>query len=476
LVKNPSIKTESAVIHYHEVDDYLSREEKLALVKNLRSVSNPQMKWRALKPNEHGDWLNQRNELFDTFIPLAPEKKFETRTKSFFVPFSLGIGTNRDAWVYNSSQSELKSNISRSIDFYNDQRLLFHEKKKDNPKLQAKDVLSFDSTNLNWTDSVIRDLEKNVDYSFNEESEYIGLYRPFFKQRLYFSKELTHRRYQQDKFFPTNKHENTIISICGTGINKDFTVLITDVVPDLQLQANGQCFPLYFYEEQQNQSLSLFDEKGNGKYQRKDGLSDFVLERARKQYGKNVTKEDIFYYVYGILHSSDYREKFSNDLKKVLPRLPLLDDVRDFWAFSKAGRKLAELHLNYESIPPYNGVEVVGNNSGFYAVEKMRFPKKDQRDTIIYNSHITITNIPAKAYEYVVNGKSAVEWIMERYQMTVNKDSGIKNDPNDWAKETGNPRYILDLLLSIINVSVQTVDIVNGLPKLNFRQNSDILK
>jgi len=469
LVKNPSVKTERAIIHYHEVDDYLTREEKLALVKNFRSISNPQMKWSTLKPNDHGDWLNQRNDVFDTFIPLAPEKKFETRAKSFFVPFSLGIGTNRDAWVYNSSQSELKSNIARSIDFYNDQRLLFHEKKKDNPKLQAKDVLSFDSTNLNWTDSVIRDLEKNVDYSYNEESEYIGLYRPFFKQRLYFSKELTHRRYQQDKFFPTNKHENTIISICGTGINKGFTVLITDVVPDLQLQANGQCFPLYFYEEQQKQSLSLFDEEGDGKYQRKDGISDFVLERARKQYGKNATKEDIFYYVYGILHSSDYREKFSNDLKKVLPRLPLLDDVRDFWAFSKAGRKLAELHLNYESIPPFSGVEVVGADTRFFTIEKMRFPKKDQKDTIIYNSRITITNIPAKAFEYVVNGKSAVEWIMERYQVTVHKESGIKNDPNDWAKEIGNPRYILDLLLSIINVSVQTVDIVNGLPKLSFK-------
>lgn len=469
LVKNPSVISKRAVIHYHEVGDYLSREEKLAIVKNFKSVSNSQMKWITLNPNDHGDWLNQRNDVFDTFIPMAPEKKFDTRTKSFFVPFSLGIGTNRDAWVYNSSQTELKSNISRSIDFYNSQRLLFHAKKKDNSKLQAKDILSFDSLNLNWTDSVIRDLEKNIDYSFNEESEYIGLYRPFFKQRLYFSKELTHRRYQQDKFFPTNKHENIIISICGTGINKGFTALITDVVPDLQLQANGQCFPLYFYEEQQKQSLSLFDEEVNGNYQRKDGLSDFVLERARKQYGKNVIKEDIYYYVYGILHSFDYREKFSNDLKKVLPRLPLLDDVRVFWAFSKAGRKLADLHLNYEDVPPFAGVEVLGAETGFFTVEKMRFPKKDQKDTLIYNSQITITNIPSIAYEYVVNGKSAIEWIMERYQVTINKDSGIKNDPNDWAKEVGNPRYILDLLLSIINVSVQTVDIVNGLPKLIFK-------
>jgi len=237
----------------------------------------------------------------------------------------------------------------------------------------------------------------------------------------------------------------------------------------LQVQFNGQYFPLYYYEERGKDSPTLFEASGGTDFVRRDGISDFILERGKKMYGKNVTKEDIFYYIYGVLHSSEYRETFTSDLKKVLPRLPMSDDVREFWAFSKAGRQLAELHLNYESVPPYNGVEVIGNDSGFYAVEKMRFPKKDQKDTIIYNSHITITNIPAKAYEYVVNGKSAIEWIMERYQVTVHKESGIKNDPNDWAKEIGNTRYILDLLLSIINVSTQTVDIVNSLPKLNFK-------
>lgn len=152
----------------------------------------------------------------------------------------------------------------------------------------------------------------------------------------------------------------------------------------------------------------------------------------------------------------------------MLPRIPLVEDVRDFWKFSKAGRALAELHINYESVPPYEGVQVTGESSGFFTVEKMRYPKKGQTDTIIYNSKILITNIPAKAYGYVVNGKSAIDWIMERYAITINKDSGIKNDPNDWAKEVGNPRYILDLLLSVINVSVQTVEIVNNLPRLQF--------
>ena len=152
----------------------------------------------------------------------------------------------------------------------------------------------------------------------------------------------------------------------------------------------------------------------------------------------------------------------------MLPRLPLVDEPREFWKFSKAGRELAELHVNYENVEPYQKVKVTGDDGKFYTVEKMRFPAKDRKDTIIYNSKITVSNIPEKAYEYVVNGKSAIEWIMERYQVTVHKESGIKNDPNDWAKEVGNPRYILDLLLSIINVSVKTVDIVNGLPKVKF--------
>jgi predicted helicase len=188
--------------------------------------------------------------------------------------------------------------------------------------------------------------------------------------------------------------------------------------------------------------------------------------------------------VYGFLHSPEYRKTFANDLKKMLPRLPLVEDVKDFWLFSKAGRELAELHIEYETVPAAPGVVVLYNTVGQekinkamqsgtidylnYRVEKMRFPQKGQKDRIIYNSQITITNIPEQAYEYVVNGKSAIEWIMERYQVTVHKESGIKNDPNDWGKEIGKPKYILDLLLSVINVSMQTVKIVEGLPKVKF--------
>lgn len=461
LVKNPSVKTERAVIHYHEAGDYLNREEKLTLVKNFKSISNPQMKWRTLKPNEHGDWLNQRNDLFTTFIPIEPSKKYDLTSESFFIAQSLGTATNRDSWVYNFSKNELSKNIRLTIDHYNEQRLLLTAGKIKEPERHPQKG--------NWTRDWMNQIKRNKAFKENMEDYRQALHRPFTKSNFYFGEDLNQERYQLPKLFPVRNSENKVISMCGQGINKEFSVIITDKIPDLQLQANGQVFPLYFYEERQSQKLSLFDDDGDGKFIRRDGISDFIWTRSKRQYGNNVTKEDIFYYVYGILHSSSYKEAFANDLTKVLPRLPLVDDVREFWAYSKAGRKLADLHLNYESAPPFPGVEIIGNDSGHYIVEKMRFPKKDQKDTIIYNSHITITNIPAKAYEYIVNGKSAIEWIMERYQVTIHKESGIKNDPNNWAKEVGNPRYILNLLLSIINVSVQTVDIVNSLPKLNFK-------
>ena len=233
------------------------------------------------------------------------------------------------------------------------------------------------------------------------------------------------------------------------------------------LDAGTQCFPLYYYEPAVTAQADMFATPAAGAgLVRRDGVSDWILAQAQAAYGATVSKADIFYYVYGFLHSPDYRTTYANDLKKMLPRLPLVAHAADFWAFSQAGRALAKLHVDYEQVPAHPQVQVSGAESGFFAVEKMRFPAKDRKDTIIYNSTITISNIPAAAYEYVVNGKSAIEWVMERYAVTTHKESGIVNDPNDWAREVGNPRYILDLLLSVIHVSTQTVAIVAGLPRV----------
>ena len=454
-----------AIIHYHDIGDYLSREEKLATIKKYGSVDN--MPWETLTPNEHGDWLNQRNDVFGTFISIGDK----TDKNCFFNSglYCRGLETSRDAWVYNSSRDILNFNIIKTINFFNEQSSLFVKAKSIKPDLRVEDFVIYNDSEISWSRAFLAEAANNKRKLFNKSELSIGLYRPFFKQDLYFSREINNVVSRMDSFFPTLDSKNLVICVSGLGGSKENTTIITNYVPDLNcLDSGTQCFPLYYFEERLKSSPTLFDDANENEWIQRDGVSDFIFTQARKAYGNMVGKEDIFYYVYGFLHCPEYRLRFTNDLKKMLPRIPLVDDAKDFWSFSKAGRKLAELHINYESVPAYNGVNVSGIENDNFKVEKMRFPKKDQKDMIFYNSNITISNIPAEAYEYIVNGKSAIEWIMERYQITTHKESGIRNDPNDWATEVGNPRYILDLLLSIINVSVQTVQIVKGLPEVRF--------
>lgn len=459
LVKNPSVKTDRATIYYHDIGDYLSQTEKLNIVREFGSVSNEKMKWVTLSPNEHGDWISMRNDVFSTFIPLNTEKKLDVKSKSFFLIYSRGNASSADSWVYNFSNEELKKNVPLTIKHYNEQRELITKGKQKEPERN--------SAKGNWTRDWLNQLAKNKVFYVNSNEYVLASYRPFQKSKFYFDDALNQERYLLPKLFPIENTKNLVI--CVSQRFKDGTVLITDQIPDLHFNGDTQSFPMYYYEEYNTAQKGLFETDESQKYVRRDAISDFILDKAKQQYNAtNITKEDIFYYVYGFLHSPEYRETFANDLKKMLPRLPLVDDVKDFWSFSKSGRELAELHLNYETVPPFEGVNVVGEESNFFKVEKMRFPKKDQKDTIHYNSAITISNIPLEAYEYVVNGKSAIEWIMERYQITTHKESQITNDPNDWADEVGNPRYILDLLLSIITVSMKTREIVGKLPKVKF--------
>jgi len=479
LVKKVN-KTDDADIFYYSIEDYLKKDEKLSFLKYFGNITN--INWEKINPDQNGDWLHQGNNSFENFIELDSKTKFDLNSTSIFVTHAVGVATNRDNWVYNFSQSKLENNICNTINFYNNQRIDIHNSIVSS--LNIEKFISNDFSKIKWTVNLKKDLEKNKPLKFRKNDIINGMYRPFNIQRLYYNKSLVERPGIANRFFPNKEIINLVICITGIGSRQEFCCLITNKIPNLDSLEKTQAFPLYYYEEPKTTQKSLFDDPNETDYIRRDAISDFIYEKAKKQYGKNVTKEDIFYYVYGFLHSKDYRETFASDLKKMLPKLPLVDDVKDFWAFSKAGRQLAELHLNYENVEHYKGVVTLYNNipqdeieKGLkgkdmntinYEVQKMRFPKKGQKDTIIYNNQITVANIPEKAYEYIVNGKSAIEWIMERYQITTHKDSGVTNNPNDWATETGNPKYILDLLLSIINVSVQTVDIVEALPKLNF--------
>ncbi len=463
LVKNP-VHKDKAIIRYHDIGDYRSREEKLEIIANKKSILSPAMNWNILTPNEHGDWLNQRNNLFGSFIHLGDKDK--NNKHCVFAVYSGGLLTSRDSWCFNYSQTRMSDNIAGMIAFYNEQRSLYHN---EHSTLNIDAFVDNDLKKISWSHSLKNDLTKNLVLKYNEKSVCVSAYRPFCKQFAYYNKSLNERVYKMENIFPTHDHGNIAICVSGIGVMKDFSCVITNLLPDFELIGKSQCFPLYYYEKKQISHETLFD-VGNDKYARRDGITDFILEQSRSLYGPKVTKEDIFYYVYGLLHSPDYRAQFSADLKKMLPRLPLVEKPADFWAFSKAGRALADLHLNYEAQPPCPAVTVTGAENGKFQVEKMRFPNKEDKSVIEYNSFIRLSGIPLEAYDYVVNGRSAIEWIMERYQIKMDKDSGIKNDPNDWAAEHGKPSYILDLLLSIVTVSLETMKIVQALPALSFAE------
>lgn len=463
LVKKPHVN--GCQIHYAEIDDYLKKQEKIDYLVN--HISFETIQGAIITPNEKNDWINQRDILYEALIPLTPDKKFNLKSRSFFNVNSRGFESGRDSWVYNSSRAVVDNSIQLMSDEY--ERNLICNTKSD---------LNLDLTKISWTSNLIdRVLKKKALSRIYELRE--AIYRPFTKQIAYCGSDFINRMGQFKEMCPSDKSENLIICTSGLGSRQLHTsCFITNVIADLNLLDSGtQCFPLYWYEENKNAQPTLFDDETTGsKYIRRDGITDWILKEVRSRYhASNITKEMIFYYVYGLLHSPIYRERFAADLKKSLPRIPIVEKVEDFMDFYKCGKKLADLHLKYEDVPPCPGVVVKGDRKAtgedsdydyFRVWDKMKFKSKKDKSTIIYNGNITIENIPAKAYEYIVNGKSAIEWIVERYCVSQDKKSLIKNDANDWGKEHGKPRYILDLLLSVINVSVQTVDIVNALPKL----------
>ncbi len=446
LVKNPAV-SRRANIHYLDIGDYLSREDKLARIVEVRSVRSEIFKDEAetITPNSKGDWINQRGDSFDSFIPLGDKKDKNNRQTIFHDIYSKGISTSRDAWSYNFSRAEVAENMAATIDFYNS------HSPEDN-----------DSTKIVWARTTVNNKERGIKGEFDAAKIVESMYRPFCREYLYYDKYFCEMTYQIPKVFPTGNEKNLLICIAGVGANKNFSVLITDKIIGLDFIEKVQCFPLYWYESPAEQRQgNLF-----GYYYRRDGVTDWILAQAILKYGEMVTKADIFYYVYGFLHVPAYRERFASELKKTLPRIILVERAAEFWQLSRAGRELAELHLNYEKQEAPACVEVLGAESGDFRVKKLRFNK--EHTEIIYNEKIKIVGIPARANEYVVNGRSPLEWIVERYQIKIDKASGIANDPNDWCAEQGKPRYILDLILSCITVSLKTLDIVESLPEIKF--------
>ena len=461
LVRNPAAKGK-AQIHYHDIGDYLSREEKLERIKKFASVMSPEMQLSSITPNEENDWLNQRDGVFSTFIPIGDKDDKDCKT-IFTQWYSCGAQTNRDSWVYNFSREQLEINSSRMVQTYNSQVDDFASEQVKNPQIKPEDFVIKDETKIKWSSSLLPQLTRKIKGVYSGEKIVEAMYRPFCKQFLYFDRLFIHRPYKIPKLFPTPQTKNLVICVPGVGVTKEFSVFIADIIPDLELIGKSQCFPLYYFEEVQTDELNLYDH-AESQFIRHDGVTDFALSRSRELNPK-ITREDVFYYVYGFLHNQSYRKRFSSDLKKSLPHIPFPNGYPVFKEYCKAGRDLAALHLNYETGPFCKTVIVSGSERGEYHVQKMRFISKDDKRTIIFNEFIKIENIPLVAYDYVINGKSAIEWVMERYAVTTNADSGILNDPNQWSP---NQRYILELLLRVIQMSIDTMQIVSKLPEMNF--------
>ena len=463
LVKNPNEKREKAKIYYYDIGDYLTREEKLSKINDFKSIGSKKMDWQILNPNEEGDWINQRNDKFKDFIPLI-DKDNKNNKETFFTMSSNGVVTSRDSWVYSYSKINLEKNMKETIAFYNKEiEKILNVRKKDKNKA-IEDIIDTNPKNISWS----RALKKRANLykfdEFNKSDIVISLYRPFTKQYLYFNRFWNETPAQQDKF-----KKYLSIGTVGIGGNKDFSIIILNNIGDFQTLQNANFYPLYYTEENKNKDKLLFETfDGIEEENKKDGISDYIFNLAKQKYSTKITKEDIFYYVYGFLHNEDYKKEFEADLKKLIPRLPLVDDYNTFKVYSDIGKELADLHLNYENIERDRNIIVEGEKTNNFKLEKMRFTSKDKKDVIIFNSDIKITNIPLEAYDYQVNGKSAIEWIMERYAVTMNKDSQIENNPNLWCEENKNPRYILDLLLSVISLSIKTNELIKKLPKIEF--------
>ena len=484
LVKNPAAM-EQGIIRFHDIGDYLTREEKLEKIIEFQSIAGIESAdgWQTITPDEHGDWLKQRDDSFGEFIAMGDKGGTETRT--LFANYSNGIKTQRDTWCYNSSKSALASNMSRMITFYNCETNRFAQAHLGMDRKAREDALDgFIDTNpiqISWTRALKQDCIKNRLYPFEEDNRTRSHYRPFCTQWLYFNRRFNEMVYQMPRLFPDALAENTLIVLPNPGEDRPFSVFITDVVPDLHLLHGGQCFPLYLYDEvTEDPAPGLFPSEKIQPRTRRDAITDAGLAHFRAAYpGEKFTKEEIFYYVYGLLHSPDYRTAYADNLGKELPRIPCVKTAKDFWTFSKAGRSLADLHLNFETVDPYP-VEVITTGQiadGSFRVEKMHYGKArvdgksvDDKTVLVYNDHITLEGIPLEAYDYVVNGKSALDWVVERQCVKTDKDSGIINDANAWATETmNNPKYPLELFQRVITVSLETLKILKSLPPLTLK-------
>ena len=504
LVKDPS-HSGAADIFYTEAEDYTTRQEKLDQItayKSIKGISRANT-FRSITPNQHGDWISSRDEHFSTFQAIGnKQSKGKKTTDAVFHQFSLGLSTNRDAWCYNSSASKVESNIQQMITNYNTEVDARHDKTNK----------SDDSTLVAWSDKLVKLLCRSIQINFVPNSCRKATYRPFCTQYVYYSHELNERQGQLSQIYPGATQFNLVMAIEDDS-RRQLSALITDSIPDLHVMGATQVFPLYTWEplsptsgsepdlfaDLATASESRADEAATASsldfsqsigdqipvildgYRRVDNVTDATLASYREHYGDaGITKEDIFFYVYALLHHPEYRERYEDDLKKMLPHIPR---AAGFHTYASVGRELADLHVNYERVEPYPSVQ---EEASLHApadpweryrigARKMHFPKLGRRDKDVtrleYNDYVTLTGIPAEAQGYSISGRSPLEWIIDRYHVKTDKASGIVNDPNDFLREQGRPDAVVDLIKRLVTVSMRTQELLATLPKLEIPEN-----
>ncbi|MGI2851611.1 DEAD/DEAH box helicase [Bacillus cytotoxicus] len=428
LVKDGSNNHE---IYYHDIGDYLSKEQKLSTIAEYKSVAG--ISWDKIIPDNNNDWLNQRDERYQSFAPL-----YSDSDNRIFNEMMIGVTTSRDYWVYGFSKEKTIENVNRMVMNYNSEI----ERLKKIGEPGNINLINTNGSFVNWSRALKKKLEKSQVITVDTDNVVLSQYRPFCKKWLYYESDIIEMpgRFHN---FNVNPVDFKYIHTLGLGSKREFSVLIGNYIPNFHHMDTGKVFVNQINDKD---SLFVSDSYGN--------VSEYVSDSF------GMSSEELFYYVYAVLHSSQYKELFSNDLSKEIPRIPLLKNKEKY---IETGRKLADLHLNYETVEPYSDVVIEGKAKPSYRVKKMKHPKKGVLDKIVFNTDITISNIPEKAYEYVVNGRPAIEWIIDQYQVKTDKKSGIIDDPNLYSDDE---KYIFNLLLRIINVSVQTVDLVNSLPPL----------
>ena len=449
FIKKAEIKSEAAGIWIYSVDDYLKAREKQELLTYFSDYTNVPIE--KTKVDAKHTWLTEGlHTEFDTFIPMGTKQARAvkgTAVDVIFKTYGIGVNTNRDAWVYNFRRDVLTQNMILTIETYNSEvnRWKGHTERDAN----IDDFVVSDEKKIKWSRNLRQELKRNKIAEYSEHKVRNSLYRPFAKNHLFFDRIMNNEVAHFPTIFPTpeTEKENQVICVNSSRTGAFFHTLMVDVIPDLHLTGDSQCFPFYIY-----------DEDGTN---RRENITDWALEQFRTHYQDDtITKWDIFHYNYGFLHHPHYREKYEANLKRDLPHIPY---AKDFWGFAKAGARLAEIHVNYESQPEYSDLQFIQNLEVplDWRVEKMKLSK--DKTQIVYNTFLTIGRVPPEVFDYRLGTRSALEWVIDQYRVKTDRRSGIVNNPN----RTDDPQYIVNLISKVITVSLETVDIVKNLPALD---------